>query len=415
MSTLRRLVGLQGPAGWVFAGRVIGLTAGIVTALVLSRALGAAGRGTVVSFSAMQFLLSSALAVGTGSSVFLLATRRKIDGAVLVASIATMAAAMAAMTTLIAALGSVTGIASAIAPDVPGWIFLLLGPAVGGQYLVISAAQLGMGLARSRAVFATLVAAPVSLATATIVVSLLHPTPERMISAYAAAWLVAAVIGLVALGLPPRLRWSAIGDLLRTGLPAMPGDIANAFSYRADVILLALLSGTSAVGVYSLAVQTLEPLWILASSTSAGLLMTLPSHSRAQWSGDTLRTAARTALLTIGGIVIVLALMPAVVAIAGPSFDATPTVAAVLAPAVLFLAMSKVLSAVQLVAGRLWWSSIVSWSSLAVNIGLNLVLIEPLGATGAALASTGSYLVSACLWFGALQLLRSGMRVSAPT
>jgi O-antigen/teichoic acid export membrane protein len=223
-----------------------------------------------------------------------------------------------------------------------------------------------------------------------------------MVGAYTAAWLAASLFSLrVAVN---RLSFTreAVVRLIRTGLPASLGDIANALSYRADVLLLAWLAGTSAVGVYALAVQALEPLWILAGSAAGGLLLTLPSASPTEWRPRVRTTARRAALWTAAGTAVVIVILPGVVWVLGPSFGPTPAVALALGPAIVFLAVSKVTSVLQLVAGRLWWTSLISWTTLVVNIALNLLLIPAFGALGAALASTGSYFLSMCIWLVAM-------------
>ena len=401
--SLLREWGIGGPAGYVFVGRAVAMGSSILTALVASRLLGAEGRGVVVGFAAVQYLLASGLAAGTGSAVYLLASRREQTATGIAGSILTVGAGIAVLTS-IAALGAIRlDLSPHLLPGLDAAVVMVIGPAAGCQYVATAMIQLAMGTSRAAATMATLALAPAGLLGATLVVTVSHGNAASMVVAYAIAWAVAALVATAIVSARPRFSGAVSKRVLEVGSPAALGDIANALSYRSDVVLLALLAGPSAVGVYSLAVQAMEPLWLLAGSAAGGLLIALPRQSPATWRASTVRATLRVGIATAIGAGAVVLLMPFLAGVAGPSFADSPGVALLLAPAIVFLAASKTLAVVQLARGRLWLATAISASSLAVNTSSNALLIPTFGAAGAAIGSVISYGASALLWIRALR------------
>ena len=403
IATASRVAGLTGPARDVLIGRLVALGAGVGTALLASRILGPEGRGVVVGFATLQFLVASSFSLGTGSATYLLASRRDLTPGSLAGANIVIAAGIGAVAGILSAIGIALGAADAVAPGLPWGVILLLGPAAAAQYLTLAMTQLAMGTARGGVTTLLLATAPVLLLTATPAAGMSGGGAPAMVAAYAAAWMVAAGIAAWLAAGRPTFVTGSVSRLLRAGAPAAAGDVANALSYRSDVVVLALLAGPSAVGVYALAVQAMEPLWLLANSAAGGLLISLPGERPDAWRAMTTRATLRIAIVTAVGAVAVVGMMPVLVAIAGPGFGDAPLVAAVLAPAVVFLAVSKTLAAAQLARGHLWVGTMVSAISLVVNLAANSLLVPRLGGVGAALGSVVSYGLSAILWVRALR------------
>lgn len=395
--------GLGGPAAFVFFGRLLALGTGILTALLASRALGADGRGVVVTFAAIQFLLATGLAMGTGSAAYLLTSRREVEVPAIVGGVLQVGAAIGVASGLVAAAAIATGIDRQLLPDAPAAVAVLIAPAAASQYVATTMVQMAMGSARPKATMIALALSPVLLLVATASVAAAGGGAADMIAAYTVAWAVAAAVAAVVVSRRVSIRLATARRLVGVGSPAALGDLANALSYRSDVLVLSLLAGPAAVGVYALAVQALEPLWILAGSAAGGLLISLPSQPSQTWKPTVVTATLRISAMTLVGAVVVVLLMPVLVTAAGPGFEAAPIVALAIAPAIVLLAASKTLSVVQLVSGRLGWSTLISGASLAVNLAANVALIPVLGAVGAGLASVVSYGSSAVLWTWALR------------
>lgn len=398
---IRALAGVDGPAGWVFAGRILALTSGIATALLASRTLGPDGRGLVVTYAAVQFLLATGLALGTGSAAYVTASRRTVPSGTVVAGIWAAACGLGLVSGLAIATALATGFDRVVLPGVPALVLMLVPLGVVAQYVVLVLAQVAMGEGRVRVTLLAIAVPPILLLGATAIVAVVSPDSSTMIVAYVVAWLTAAMGVQVGVHGRPGLSWNAARQLVRVGRSAAIGDLMNALSYRSDMLLLMWLSGPTAVGIYALAVQALEPVWVLAGSAASGLLIDLPKQEAESWKRRVAATTRRAMVVTAGAVVAVLAAMPLIVAVAGPGFAATPLVALVLAPGIVLLAASKTLASLQLASGRLWWSSIASAVTVTSNLSANLLLIPLLGAVGAAASSSASYGASLATWMTA--------------
>jgi O-antigen/teichoic acid export membrane protein len=304
---------------------------------------------------------------------------------------------------VVAAAAIASGITRELLPNVPAPAAVLVAPAAASQYLATTMVQMAMGSARPRATMIGLAVSPVLLLVATAGVASVGGGAAEMIAAYTVAWAIAAGVAAIVVSRSVSVRLASARRLMGVGRPAALGDLANALSYRSDVLVLSLLAGPAAVGVYALAVQALEPLWILAGSAAGGLLISLPSQPPQTWKPTVVGATLRISAVTLVGAIAVVVLMPVLVTAAGPGFEAAPIVALAIAPAIVLLAASKTLSVVQLVSGRLGWSTLISGASLALNIAANVALIPLLGAVGAGLASVVSYGSSAALWTWALR------------
>lgn len=401
--TLAMAAGLSGPGAFVFFGRLLALGTGILTALIASRALGADGRGIVVTFAAIQFLLATGLAIGTGSAAYLLTSRRDLPVPAIVGGVLLVGGGIGVVSGIAVAGSIVLGMHTALLPDAPAGLVFLLAPAAACQYITTTMVQMAMGSARPKATMITLALSPVILLVATATVAAVGGGATEMIAGYTAAWAVASALAAIVVSRRVSIRLASARRMVGVGAPAALGDVANALSYRSDVLVLNLLAGPAAVGVYALAFQALEPLWILAGSATGGLLISLPSRPPQTWKPTVVGATLRISVITLVGAIAVVVLMPILVTAAGPGFEAAPSVALVLAPAIVLLAASKTLSVVQLVSGRLGWSTLISGASLVVNLAVNFALIPLFGPIGAGLASIASYGSSAALWTWALR------------
>ena len=217
-----------------------------------------------------------------------------------------------------------------------------------------------------------------------------------------AVWIVTAAPFLavaIAGAARPRLGALAVGRpdqailrrTVRNGLRFYPGEIAALLHLRVDIVLLGLLAPVAFAGVYVVAYQTAEPILVIASAAQASLLA-LGRDTGPADASPAARLTRETIVLATG-----LALAAGVVApwlipiVYGPAFAGAVGPFIVLLPAVVALAIGRIAIAELTRANRLELTVVVSAAALVVNLGLNLALIPPLGALGAALASLGSY------------------------
>ncbi|GHJ60118.1 transporter [Nocardioides sp. OK12] len=168
--------------------------------------------------------------------------------------------------------------------------------------------------------------------------------------------------------------------------------------FRVDVLILGQLEGAEAVAVYTVAYRILETVLFVTYAINSAVLPVLSSTA----SSATRRLGVERAI-AVGGFVYLPFVAVSVMEgrdvidlLFGPTYaDAAAPVLAWLAPAALLLAVASFTDSLLHVLGRHRALLASSSVALVLNVALNLALIPVLGATGAALSTTASYLVQA--------------------
>lgn len=181
--------------------------------------------------------------------------------------------------------------------------------------------------------------------------------------------------------------------LLRSGGAVIAFDVCNAVTLRSDLIVLALFSGPTEVGIYA------AP----ASLTTAALAVSFPFKARAQSlaiAGAPIRRLMRelglvVAVTTVVAATCVVLAEPLVRALFGVDFTDSTSVVRLLAPAAVCLVACDVAQGVLIVLARRVDLIAVGLVS-AVVVCVSLVVLTPAyGADGAALALVIGYTFAA--------------------
>jgi O-antigen/teichoic acid export membrane protein len=238
------------------------------------------------------------------------------------------------------------------------------------------------------------------------------------------AWGIAnALTALFALGaardlwLPfarPRIGDHAGRTIARLALVMGAVQIVNLVSYRVELFVLRHFRDLGDVGVYSIAMQTVESMWLIAAAMATAVTAPAVQGDEAEASRLIARTAAKALLFTAAGAVVVAAASPfAIPFILGDAFEDAALPLALLMPGVVAYAPVTVLVVYLSVRrGRPRLSLAVSVASGVTTLGLGVVLIPSFGVTGAAIASSLGYAAGAVLaWAFFARLTR--MRPSA--
>jgi O-antigen/teichoic acid export membrane protein len=256
------------------------------------------------------------------------------------------------------------------------------------------------------------------------------------VSGYAAAYLLVAVVtGVWVWRRADDLQRSADASTghaaepagLRTGvhfgLKTWAGNLLQYVNYRLDLFLVSAFATSADVGVYSVAVSLTALGWILPDALHTVLFPRTASIASAaagaagrKEAEDAIMRASRHSILLVlpTALVLVVLLVVVVPILYGSKFAQTVTLGLLLLPGVLALGWAKILSAATTGLGfpeyALWTAAIVA----PITVVLYLALVPPLGATGAALSSTASYLLTTV--FSAYYLKRAtGMSLRAMT
>jgi O-antigen/teichoic acid export membrane protein len=219
----------------------------------------------------------------------------------------------------------------------------------------------------------------------------LHALVLAWVASVGAGCLVAFVLALRIVRFRPGLDRPLAAMLLRRALPLGLVLVASVVHFRVDAVLLSLLRPIDDVGVYNAAYRFLEHVLIAPALFMTAVFPVLAAYvaSRDARLAATVQKAL-TFLLLLGMPIAVGAFVlarPIIVLVAGSAFEDAVTPLRILVAAVV-VAFVNTLFANLLIAydlqGRML---LVSLAAVALNVGLNLVLIPRYSYNGAAAAT----------------------------
>ena len=194
---------------------------------------------------------------------------------------------------------------------------------------------------------------------------------------------------------------SPLRSAFRFGRRAWSADVLQFLNYRLDLFMLAACATRADVGRYSVAVSLTMLAWLAPAAIGHVLLPRTASLDSAAQTGrlvESRRTGQPPGVIrhtvvlqlptgvAIVGILLVRRHSP----LHGPPFHQSIGLGLLLSPGVLILSIAKVISSVVTGRGFPQYSVYNVLISVPVTLSLYFILIPPLGATGAALASSAS-------------------------
>ena len=226
----------------------------------------------------------------------------------------------------------------------------------------------------------------------------------------AAFALVAARDLVVPIDLPPFLdRQGRI--ILRLALVMGAVQVVNLIGYRVELFLLEHYDGVAAVGVYSIAMQAAEALWLIPAAIATAITGPVV-HEPAREAARRVRNAAfRAVVYTAGAAGVVGVVAPFLIPLLfGDAFAGAARPLVFLLPGVVAYGSVTVLVVyISVRRGLPRLSLVVSVTGMLVTAGASIPLIGAYGKTGAAAASALGYLVAASFaWTFFARLVRSG-------
>lgn len=288
-------------------------------------------------------------------------------------------------------------------------------PGVGGSLLLLAlllypimlARMLTLGLLQAFEDFrwyniASLLLPVGSLLSLPLLLALGGVTPFMTISAFAvgnavscgvAAWRVA--LGSKRERLDRREVRAAGTRFLAFGMKSLASNVLTFLNYRADLMLVNLFLMPVAAGVYVVALQISEKLWLLSQAVAT---VALPRMARVQEDARasnamTVRACQWTTVLTLAAACVTAGAAPWIVPLlfGGVYSDAAAPLIWMM-PGIVALAGGRILANAITAAGKPHWNAVTAVLTLVVNVVLNVLLIPVMGLRGAALATTVAYL-----------------------
>ena len=381
----------------LFWSKVAG-NAGFFTAvLILARALGPTGRGTIafITVTALVAARLAGLGIGEATAVFV-ARRPEARGALLTNAVVFMLGGA------LVASAVACGVLIAVGDERPAGVGAPELAILAGATVVSALGESGyfvlLGTDRLR---------PLALITATaswvypLFLLALWSTVGLTVLRAAIAWTVAesiraaAYLGQASRGITlARINPGLIAEAVSFGSRAWVGSLARFLNFRTDQILMGFLASEAALGVYAVAVNSSEVLLYLPAAMATALL---PAAARAEAGLRTeqaLGTFRSAAVVTVAAALAAAALGPLLLPVVfGAPFEASVTPFLWLLPGALGFAATAVFSSALMAGSSPGLSSVGPLVSLVLGLALDVVLIPRFGASGAAAAASAAFLV----------------------
>jgi O-antigen/teichoic acid export membrane protein len=379
----------------LFWAKIAGNGGYFVAVLLVARGLGPAGRGTVAFITVTALVVAHVAGLGVGESTTVLAARRPGSRAVLLANALIFFLGSGLVAATLTFLGlQLSGIEPA-GVGTPELVILGLG------IVSCAAGQAGysflLGVERLRQL--AFVTGCTSWVYALLVLAL-WAGPGLTVGRAALAWTATeglravVLISLSSRGtLLGRPRLGLLIEEIRFGIRLWMGSLARFLNFRTDQILMGFLASEAALGFYAVAVNTSEVLLYLPSSAATALLPLIARTEPARRGEETLRAFRSVVFVTAAGVAAAALLGPVILpAVFGDPFQESVGPFLWLLPGTFGFAASAVFSNALVGSSSPGLSSLGPMVSLVVGIGLDLALIPPFGATGAAAAASAAFL-----------------------
>ena len=215
---------------------------------------------------------------------------------------------------------------------------------------------------------------------------------------------------------PVHIQKGYIKQAITYGYKAHLSNILAFVNYKTDIFLINLLLSPAAAGIYVVAVQLVERLWLVSQSVSTVILPRLSELSSDEESRKELTPIMCRMVLAV---TLVLALLlgtlayPLVVTILGEAYVEAVKALLLLLPGIVAGSGARVLANDIAARGRpelnMYFSAIV----VVVNVTGNILLIPKFNLSGAAMATTVAYIVNFVLRLIVYQKI-SGNQFMAP-
>jgi O-antigen/teichoic acid export membrane protein len=226
--------------------------------------------------------------------------------------------------------------------------------------------------------------------------------------------LVAARDLVVPVDLPPFLDRHA-RTILRLALVMGAVQVVNLIGYRVELFLLEYYDGVAAVGIYSIAMQAAEALWLIPAAIATAITGPVVHEAERAASARVAKAALRALAYTSGAALVVGLAAPFLIPLLfGDAFESAARPLLFLLPGVVAYGTVTVLVVyISVRRGRPRLALTVSVAAMLVTAAAAIPLIAEYGKSGAAAASSLGYLVGVVLaWLFFARLTRTPSRPS---
>ncbi|MGA7160618.1 MAG: polysaccharide biosynthesis C-terminal domain-containing protein [Bacteroidota bacterium] len=194
-----------------------------------------------------------------------------------------------------------------------------------------------------------------------------------------------------------KMEWREYKQLLVFSTPLQLGNIIQFLNYRLGTFIVNYFLGTTSVGLFFMAVNLVEILWLLSTSMAAVLLPTVAAQHE-QSKKISLKAAVASFALTLAAAALAIPIAPfAIVHLFGKDFAGSITPFFILLPGITIFSLTNVLAAYMTGIGKPGLNTAISFVALIFTVVLNVELVPRYGISGAAIASSVSYIILSLL------------------
>ena len=393
---VRATDGLARGSALLFWAQVLGNAGLFVGLVILTRALGPAGRGTIAFLTVTSIVCARVTRLGVSDAAVVFAAQRPhlrpslLTNLVLSVTVAAVAAAAVVSGVLVTAPDSrPSGVGDA------ELVILALG--------ILASALVDAGYAFVLGCSRFGIHALITVATAwlyALAVALVWATVGLTVARGALLWV--AVQGVKALALlwtsartsgVGRPNWVLLRESIAFGIRAWVGSLSDALNDRADQILIAFIASEATLGVYAVAVNAWEILLYLPAAAATAVLPSVARADRSLRVEQVLKAFRSVALVSLSALAVAaVAGPPLLVLVFGAPFEASIGPFLWLLPGTLGYVALGIFSSALMASSSPGLSSLGPVVSLGLGLVLAVVLIPPFGAEGAAIAASAALL-----------------------
>jgi O-antigen/teichoic acid export membrane protein len=368
---------------------------GLLTSIVIARALGPAERGAYVLFVLIGTTVAMLCnpAIYASANYYLSVNRWSSREALGTVSLVSLGFGILAGAISIAAV-LITGTAPALASDA----VLLVSLGIYTTVLVVSNSLSGLFFgARKISIFTSWKICFSILQCLIFVVLPFRSADAKLYSIIFTMLFICDSIVLYILfcsreGLSLVINWRLIREMLAYGLPVYSSRALLFVSQRLDTYMIFVLAGTVALGQYTIAVTLAEQIWILPLSISQ-IMMPNIGRLALREAAHTTATVVRYAsiLIVLGALAFLLVIPWLLPFLYGPDYAAAILPFLLLLPGTAAIGLYGIVEPFFQSRGRPRLPLIITFIGVVINLTLNVFLIPVYGMAGAALASSVAY------------------------
>jgi O-antigen/teichoic acid export membrane protein len=388
----------RGPA-LLFWAQIVGNSGLFVGLLLVTRALGPSGRGTVAFLTVTALITAWIARLGVTEATVVFAAQRPEARRVLLTNSFTFST-LAGMAGAVIVCGTLWLVPAARPHGVGDVELAILAFSIVAACLADAGYRFTLGCSRFRThALVTAVTSWVYPLLAVVLWAAFGLTVALATFVWAATQALRALL-LFSFALRreggfgrPSLR--LLRETISFGVRVWFGTLADSLGFRIDQILLALIASEAALGFYVVAVNLSEILLYFPGAVATALLPLAARSEAGPRLDQTLRAFRSAGYVTLASLLLSALLAPPLIPLVfGPEFEASITPFLLLLPGLIgFTAMIVFCNA--LIASSLpSLSSIAPAVCFAAGVALDFALIPFFGASGAAAAASAGYLAA---------------------